>query len=303
MKFSMAASVIHERRTDAIVSYGLLILSVIFALFPIAWMLSTSLKSEAEALNLPISWIPKQFTLQAYGDMWTLKPFATYFWNSIVVSGVTAVLSTVVGALAGYGFSRFQFRGRTSLLAFFLVTQMISGVLVIGPYFQILAALNLYNTLTGLIIAYVTICLPFAAWMSKGYFDSIPKELDEAGLVDGASRLQIFVRIICPIALPGTVSTLLFAFLLAWQSSELQNLRVMSARLDVKSSPEIANHKFAKVFAAQAPYGKIEPLIPEWPKIGDATITAVQEGFSGTKTPEQALKDLHTATNRALGVQ
>lgn len=217
MKFSLAASVRHERRTDAIVSYGLLILSIIFALFPIAWMLSTSLKSEAEALNLPISWIPKLFTLQAYGDMWTLKPFATYFWNSIVVSGVTAVLSTVVGALAGYGFSRFQFRGRTTLLAFFLVTQMISGVLVIGPYFQILAALDLYNTLTGLIIAYVTICLPFAAWMSKGYFDSIPKVLDEAGLVDGASRLQIFIRIICPIALPGTVSTLLFSFLLAWQ--------------------------------------------------------------------------------------
>ena len=217
MKFSPAASVRHERRTDAIVSYGLLTFSVIFALFPIAWMLSTSLKSEAEALSLPISWIPKQFTLEAYGDMWTLKPFATYFWNSIVVSGVTAVLSTVVGALAGYGFSRFQFRGRTSLLAFFLATQMISGVLVIGPYFQILAALELYNTLTGLIIAYVTICLPFAAWMSKGYFDSIPKEMDEAGLVDGASRLQIFVRIICPIALPGTVSTLLFAFLLAWQ--------------------------------------------------------------------------------------
>ncbi|MDP1989992.1 MAG: carbohydrate ABC transporter permease [Syntrophales bacterium] len=217
MKFSLGSSVRHERRTDAIVSYGLLTFSVIFALFPIAWMLSTSLKSEAEALRLPISWIPKQFTLKAYGDMWTLKPFATYFWNSIVVSGVTAVLSTVVGALAGYGFSRFQFRGRTSLLAFFLATQMISGVLVIGPYFQILAALELYNTLTGLIIAYVTICLPFAAWMSKGYFDSIPKEMDEAGLVDGASRLQIFVRIICPIALPGTVSTLLFAFLLAWQ--------------------------------------------------------------------------------------
>jgi len=217
MKFSLGSSVRNERRTDAIVSYGLLILSVIFALFPIAWMLSTSLKSEAEALSLPIRWIPKQFTLQAYGDMWTLKPFATYFWNSIVVSGVTAILSTVVGALAGYGFSRFQFRGRTSLLAFFLATQMISGVLVIGPYFQILAALDLYNTLTGLIIAYVTICLPFAAWMSKGYFDSIPKEMDEAGLVDGASRLQIFVRIICPIAVPGTVSTLLFAFLLAWQ--------------------------------------------------------------------------------------
>ncbi len=206
-----------ERRLDAVMSYSLLTVSALFALLPVVWMLSTSLKSESEALSLPIHWIPQQPTLGAYVEMWTLKPFALYFWNSIVVSGVTAALSTVVGGLAGYGFSRFHFRGRTSLLAFFLATQMISGVLVIGPYFRILAAVELYNTLTGLVIAYVTICLPFAAWMSKGYFDSIPKELDEAGLVDGASRLQIFLRIICPIAVPGTVSTLLFAFLLAWQ--------------------------------------------------------------------------------------
>ena len=206
-----------ERRLDAVMSYSLLTASALFALLPVVWMLSTSLKSESEALSLPIHWIPQQPTIGAYVEMWTLKPFALYFWNSIVVSGVTAILSTVVGALAGYGFSRFHFHGRTSLLAFFLATQMISGVLVIGPYFRILAAVELYNTLTGLVIAYVTICLPFAAWMSKGYFDSIPRELDEAGLVDGASRLQIFLRIICPIAVPGTVSTLLFAFLLAWQ--------------------------------------------------------------------------------------
>ncbi len=206
-----------ERRLDAVMSYSLLTVSALFALLPVVWMLSTSLKTESEALGLPIRWIPKDPTVGAYVEMWTLKPFALYFWNSIVVSGVTAALSTIVGGLAGYGFSRFHFRGRTSLLAFFLATQMISGVLVIGPYFRILAAVELYNTLTGLIIAYVTICLPFAAWMSKGYFDSIPRELDEAGLVDGASRLQIFLRIICPIAVPGPVSTLLFAFLLAWQ--------------------------------------------------------------------------------------
>lgn len=217
MNGAAAASARRERRLEAVASYSLLVLAALYALFPIAWMLSTSFKSEAEALSLPVRWIPEHPTLAAYVEMWTLKPFGTYFYNSIVVSGVTALLSTVVGALAGYGFSRFQFRGRTSLLAFFLATQMISGVLVIGPYFQILAAVELYNSLTGLIIAYVTICLPFAAWMSKGYFDSIPRELDEAGLVDGASRLQIFLRIICPIAVPGTVSTLLFAFLLAWQ--------------------------------------------------------------------------------------
>jgi multiple sugar transport system permease protein len=206
-----------ERWLETTISYALLTLSVVFALLPVAWMLSTSLKTEAEAFSLPIHWIPQGPTLEAYVEMWTLKPFGTYFWNSIVVSGVTALLSTVLGALAGYGFSRFHFRGQTSLLSFFLATQMISGVLVIGPYFRILAAVELYNTLTGLIIAYVTICLPFAAWMTKGYFDSIPKELDEAGLVDGASRFQIFYRIVMPIAVPGTVSTLLFGFLLAWQ--------------------------------------------------------------------------------------
>jgi multiple sugar transport system permease protein len=212
-----AGSARRERRLEAVASYSLLVLAALYALFPIAWMLSTSLKTESEALSLPVRWIPQRPTLSAYVEMWTLKPFGLYFWNSTLVSGVTALLSTAVGALAGYGFSRFRFRFRTTLMAGFLATQMISGVLVIGPYFQILAAVELYNTLTGLIIAYVTICLPFAAWMSKGYFDSIPKELDEAGLVDGASRLQIFLRIIMPIALPGTVATLLFAFLLAWQ--------------------------------------------------------------------------------------
>jgi multiple sugar transport system permease protein len=217
MNTSVQGSARRERRLEALISYTLLGLSAIFALFPVIWMLSTSLKSEAEALSLPIRWIPQHPTLQAYIEMWTMKPFGTYFYNSLVVSGLTALLSMTLGALAGYGFSRFKIRGRTTLLAFFLSTQMISGVLVIGPYFRLLAAAELYNTLTGLIIAYVTICLPFAAWMSKGYFDSIPRELDEAGLVDGASRLQIFLRIIMPIALPGTVATLLFAFLLAWQ--------------------------------------------------------------------------------------
>jgi multiple sugar transport system permease protein len=217
MNTSVQGSTRRERQLEALISYTLLGLSAIFALFPVIWMLSTSLKSEAEALSLPIRWIPQHPTLQAYIEMWTMKPFGTYFYNSLVVSGLTALLSMTLGALAGYGFSRFKIRGRTTLLAFFLSTQMISGVLVIGPYFRLLAAAELYNTLTGLIIAYVTICLPFAAWMSKGYFDSIPRELDEAGLVDGASRLQIFLRIIMPIALPGTVATLLFAFLLAWQ--------------------------------------------------------------------------------------
>ncbi len=212
-----ATSVRGGRRVEMAISYAGLALACAYALFPLAWMLSTSLKTEAESLSLPIRWIPAHPTLAAYVDMWTLKPFGTYFANSLIVSGLTALLSTAVGALAGYGFSRFCFRFRTALLAGFLATQMVSGVLVIGPYFKILAELELYHTLTGPVIAYVTICLPFAAWMAKGYFDSIPREIDEAGRVDGASHWQVFWRLVMPIALPGTVATFLFGFLLAWQ--------------------------------------------------------------------------------------
>ena len=152
-----------------------------------------TVKTEAEALALPVRWIPEHPILAAYVETWTLKPFGTYFYNSTVVSGLTALLSTAIGTLAGYGFSRFRFRFRRALIAGFLATQMMSGVLVIGPYFQMLAAVGLYNTLTGLILAYVTICLPFAAWMSKGYFDSIPRELTGRAVTDNRSYV-IYAR-------------------------------------------------------------------------------------------------------------
>ncbi|MEM4724943.1 MAG: hypothetical protein QXP01_08025, partial [Candidatus Hadarchaeum sp.] len=141
----------HGQWLEFFISYSLLSLSMIFALLPIAWMISTSLKTEVEALSLPIHWIPRHPTLKAYIEMWTLKPFATYFLNSTMVSGITALISTILGGLAGYGFSRFRFPGRIGLLTFFLTTQMISGVLVIGPYFRILVNVGLYNTLLGLI--------------------------------------------------------------------------------------------------------------------------------------------------------
>jgi multiple sugar transport system permease protein len=137
--------------------------------------------------------------------------------NSIIVSSATAFVSTFVGALAGYGFSRFHFKGRKLLLGFVLTTQMISGVLVIGPYFRIMASLGLYNTRTSLIIAFTTIALPFCIWMTKGFFDSIPKEIDEAAMIDGCSRWTAFLHAGLPLVIPGMVATFLFAFLLAWQ--------------------------------------------------------------------------------------
>lgn len=213
----MEFTIIYSRsRLVALFAYAMLGLIGFFVLSPFLWMILTSLKPETEALRIPATWLPEKPTLAAYITMWLRKNYATYFFNSTVVSISTAAISTFLGAMAGYGFSRFALRGRGFLMGFVLTTQMLPGVLVVGPYFRILSTLGLYDTRTGLIIAFLTICLPFATWMLKGFIDGIPAELDEAATVDGAGRFGIFFRIILPLIRPGMVATLLFAFLLAW---------------------------------------------------------------------------------------
>lgn len=199
-----------------IIIWIFLILVCIYCLIPFAWMLSTSLKTEAEAFRIPPTWIPIEPTADSYIGIWVRKNFSIYFLNSTIISLATAVLSTFFGALAGYGFSRFFFRGRRFLIGFFLATQMLPGVLLVGPYFKILSKVGLYDTRTGLIIAFLTICLPFSTWMMKGFIDKVPEELDQSAMVDGCSRLGIFFKIVLPIVAPGMVATILFAFLLAW---------------------------------------------------------------------------------------
>jgi multiple sugar transport system permease protein len=196
--------------------YAFVVLVGVFVFFPFVWMVLTSLKTETEALRIPVVWLPDRPTMAAYTTMWVRKNYATYFLNSTVVSITTAAVSTLLGAMAGYGFSRFALRGRGFLMGLVLTTQMLPGVLVVGPYFRILSEVGLYDTRTGLIIAFLTICLPFATWMLKGFIDGIPTELDEAAMVDGSSRFGIFFGIILPLVRPGMVATMLFAFLLAW---------------------------------------------------------------------------------------
>jgi len=193
-----------------------LIAVCVYCLVPFAWMLSTSLKTEAEAFRFPPTWIPLELTVDSYIGIWVRKNFGIYFFNSTVISLATALLSTFFGALAGYGFSRFLFKGRRFLIGFFLASQMLPGVLLVGPYFKILAKFGLYDTRTGLILAFLTICLPFSTWMMKGFIDKVPIELDQSAMVDGCSRIGIFFKIVLPIVAPGMVATVLFAFLLAW---------------------------------------------------------------------------------------
>ena len=211
-----AASLVPQDVFFKAIVWIFLIMVTVYCLFPFIWMLSTSLKTEAEAFRIPPTWIPVEPTGASYIGIWVRKNFGIYFFNSTVISLATALLSTFFGALAGYGFSRFLFAGRRFLIGFFLATQMLPGVLLVGPYFKILSKVGLYDTRTGLIIAFLTICLPFSTWMMKGFIDKVPVELDQSAMVDGCSRMGIFFKIILPIVAPGMVATILFAFLLAW---------------------------------------------------------------------------------------
>lgn len=213
----MESAILYSRsRLVAALVYAFLAAMGVFVLFPFLWMVLTSLKPEREALRVPVTWLPETPTLEAYVTMWLRKNYARYFLNSTIVALSTALLSTLLGALAGYGFSRFRLRSRGLLMGFVLTTQMLPGVLLVGPYFLMLSRVGLYDTRTGLVIAFLTICLPFAIWMLKGFIDGVPVELDEAAIVDGAGRWVVFLRIILPLIRPGMVATMLFAFLLAW---------------------------------------------------------------------------------------
>jgi multiple sugar transport system permease protein len=211
-----AASLVPQDVFFKAIVWVFLIMVTVYCLFPFIWMLSTSLKTEAEAFRIPPTWVPLEATGASYIGIWVRKNFGTYFFNSTIISLATALLSTFFGALAGYGFSRFFFKGRRFLIGFFLATQMLPGVLLVGPYFKILSKVGLYDTRTGLIIAFLTICLPFSTWMMKGFIDKVPEELDQSAMVDGCSRMGIFFKIILPVVSPGMVATILFAFLLAW---------------------------------------------------------------------------------------
>jgi len=136
--------------------------------------------------------------------------------NSLIVAAATSVIGIFLAATAGYAFSRFRFPGRTAGLLSFLITQMFPGTLMMIPLYLIVNWLGLLDNLAGLVLVYSTSAIPFSIWMLKGYFDTIPKELEESALIDGASRTLIFYKIILPLAKPALAVTALFSFMTAW---------------------------------------------------------------------------------------
>ena len=184
---------------------------------PFLWLLSTSFKTEQEVLSRVPMWIPVHFTWQNYTHILFETQVPTYFTNSLLVASGTAIAAALMTCLAAYALSRYEFRAKPVYIFFILTSQMFPSALFLAPMFIVLKHYGLINSRIGLIVAYSTFVVPFTTWLLKGFFDTIPAELEEAALTDGANRLQALVYIVAPLAAPGMAATVLFAFLHAWQ--------------------------------------------------------------------------------------
>lgn len=212
-----------RKRFDAwgIAGWLFLLLLLIFTAVPMAWMLSTALKTQLGALQFPPRWIPDNPTLGNFKML--LDPgndigrrFMRYMLNSLWVSTATTFVGVVVAVPAAYAFSRFRFPGKNGLFYGVLLRNMFPAVIFLIPLFIMMRNLHLVNSYASLIITYLTFGLPLSIWLLKGFYDNIPVQLEQAARIDGASRFQAFIRIVMPLSAPGIVATAIYSFILAW---------------------------------------------------------------------------------------
>ncbi|MGW7350315.1 sugar ABC transporter permease [Streptomyces sp. NPDC054784] len=204
------------RKRSAAASAGLhagLIVGTAVALFPPLWLLVTSFKPKGEAFSTALV---KDFTLDNYDHVLADTYFLDWFANSLLVVVGTTVIGVFIAATTGYALSRFRFPGMRPLLWVLLITQMFPMAVLIVPLYNTLATLGLLNQPVGLILTYLTVAVPFCAWMMKGFFDTVPVSIDESGRVDGLSPFGTFWRLIMPLAKPGLAVTGFYTFVTAW---------------------------------------------------------------------------------------
>jgi arabinogalactan oligomer/maltooligosaccharide transport system permease protein len=197
--------------------HATLIVASLIAIFPVFWILVTSFKPDARAIS-PSPKLFDESSVDNYVDILSgaKGSFLTWFGNSVTIAALTTVISVFLSATTAYAVSRFRFAGRRKLMTVFLVVQMFPFAVLIVPLYNILLSLGLQGTSMGLVLVYCTTAVPFCTYMLKGYFDTIPADIDEAGRVDGLSPFGVFWRLVLPLAKPGLAVTAFYAFLTAW---------------------------------------------------------------------------------------
>ena len=210
--------------------HAILIVVTLGTIYPILWVVSIAFSGKQtlaiaevppdptlfDRLRAIVPW-PQLWSFSNFVSVMTDQPFARWMGNSMIVAAATTLLGVFLACTAGYAFSRFRFPGRRQALMSFLVSQMFPGTLTLIPLYIILVKwLGLGSTYQALVLVYATIAIPFCVWMLKGYFDTIPRELEESAIMDGASPSTIFLRIVLPLATPAVAVTALFSFMTSW---------------------------------------------------------------------------------------
>ena len=221
-------------------TYLVLILFCLIALYPVSQILTVSLRPADRLMSTSLEIIPKDASLKNYNALFTERPFLLWLMNSTFVAFVVTLTGVVLASTAGYAFSRFSFIGKKIGLLSLLVTQMFPATMLLLPMYIMLVKLHLINSYLGIIIMYSATALPFCVWQMKGYYDTIPTSLEEAGRIDGCNRFQTFYKIILPLASPALVITALFSFMSAWTeyivaAQILQDTQMWTLPLGLKS--------------------------------------------------------------------
>ena len=197
-------------------SYAALLAVSLFSIFPLYWMVASSLRPREVLFETPPSYVTADLVLTSYMNIWANTPFGQMFMNSLVISIATTVLTVVLSAMAGHSLARLKFRGKVLISRGVLITYIFPQILLVVPLFVAMVNLGLVDTYIGLILTYMTFSFPFGMWMLTAYFQTIPVDLEEAALMDGASRLTIFLRIVLPLSKPGLAAVGIFTFIHAW---------------------------------------------------------------------------------------
>jgi multiple sugar transport system permease protein len=213
---TLSAKALRERRTN-IALYAIGIGLALAFLFPLIWSLLTSLKPSAEALASPPTFLPSQLSLENYARLAQYGDgLVRYLGNSVLVALITVIGTVILSVLAGYGFSKFHFWGKNTIFVLMLTALMIPFQSILTPLFLLLGWIGLRNSLLGLALVYITFQLPFSVFMMRNSFDSVPKELEEAALIDGCTATTLLVRVMLPVVSPGAITVALFAFFASW---------------------------------------------------------------------------------------
>lgn len=221
------------RRGDSpfkrLIIHLILIAACVIAVFPILRVVTVSLRPGDRLLSTDMAIIPPDASLENYRNVLFEKDFLLWVWNSAIITASTAIIGVILASTSAYAFSRWKFPGRTAGLIFLLATQMIPAAMLMVPIFILAVRLGLVGTYRGLVIAYSITSIPFSVWILKGYYDTIPPDLEEAAMIDGASRLSTFYRIILPLSTPSLAIVFLFNFMQAWNDYLLARVLLSNA--------------------------------------------------------------------------